>query len=105
MSIQLNGLHIEQVTYTKFLGLYIDNEITWKYHVNQVSSKIAKMTGIIGKAKTSITYLAKVYLLYIIHIIMLFTCWAVRIGRNCTQGLEVLRPRAQFLPIRTNLGR
>ena len=45
----------------------------------------------------------------------LFTGWEVRIMRNCAQGLEsaarrcrpraVLRPRAQFLPIRTDLGR
>ena len=46
MSIKSNGLHIEQVTYTNFLGLYIDYEITRKYHINQVSSKIAKMSGI-----------------------------------------------------------
>lgn len=51
MSIKLNGLHIKQVTHTKFLGLYIDNEITWNYHINRVSSKIEKMTGIIGKAR------------------------------------------------------
>ena len=39
---------------------------------------------------------------------MLFTGWEVRIGRNCTcaRGLErVLRPSAQFLPVRTDLGR
>ena len=41
---------------------------------------------------------------------MLFTGWDVRIGRNCARDLEyrpraVLRPRAQFLPIRTDLGR
>ena len=45
----------------------------------------------------------------------LFTGWEVRIMRNCAQGLEsaarrcrpkaVLRPRAQFLPIRTDVGR
>ena len=34
-----------------FLGFYTDNEITWKYYINQMSSKIAKMTGIIGKAR------------------------------------------------------
>ena len=34
-----------------FLGFYIDNEITWKYYINQMSSKIGKMTGIIGKAR------------------------------------------------------
>ena len=46
MSIKSNGLHIEQVTYTNFLGLYIDYGITRKYHINQVSLKIAKMSGI-----------------------------------------------------------
>ena len=42
-----------------FLGFYTDNEITWKYYINQMSSKIAKMTGIIGKAR---------YYLSLIHI-------------------------------------
>ena len=39
---------------------------------------------------------------------ILFTGWEVRIGRNCARGRrprEVLRPRAQFLTIRTDLGR
>ena len=44
---------------------------------------------------------------------MLFTDWEVRIGRNCARGLvrvppeaeAVLRASAQFLPIRTDLGR
>ena len=38
---------------------------------------------------------------------MLFTGWEVRIGKTCARGLEypVLRPREQFLPIRTDLGR
>ena len=47
---------------------------------------------------------------------MLFTGWEVRIGRNCARDLcestargrrprAVLRPSAQFLPIRTDLGR
>ena len=34
-----------------FLEFYIVNGITWKYNINQMSSKIAKMTGIIGKAR------------------------------------------------------
>lgn len=34
-----------------FLEFYIVNGITWKYYINQMSSKIAKMTGIIGKAR------------------------------------------------------
>ena len=41
---------------------------------------------------------------------MLFTGREVRIGKNCARGLEYgpgpySRPRAQFFPIRTDLGR
>ena len=51
VSIIMNNQEIEQVKYTKFLGLYIDDEFTWKYHIDQVASKITKMTGILAKAR------------------------------------------------------
>ena len=52
MSIMINGQQIEQVKYTKFLGLYIDEELFWKYHINHVTMKMSKLTGIMTKAKT-----------------------------------------------------
>ena len=51
MLIKIYGKQIEQVKYTKFLGLYIDNEFSWKNHIDQISTKISKMTGIIARAK------------------------------------------------------
>ena len=39
------------MNYTKFLGLYIDEELTWKYHINHVTMKVEKMTGIMAKAR------------------------------------------------------
>ena len=51
VSIAINNQKIEQVKYTKFLGLYIDDEFTWKYHIDQVACKISKMTGIMAKAR------------------------------------------------------
>ena len=47
----MNQEPINQVNYTKFLGLYIDEELTWKYHINHVTMKVAKMTGIMAKAR------------------------------------------------------
>ena len=47
MSIIINMQQIEQVKYTKFLGLYIDEELSWKYHINHVTMKISKLKGII----------------------------------------------------------
>ena len=39
VSVAINNQEIEQVRYTKLLGVYIDDEFTWKYHIDQVGSK------------------------------------------------------------------
>ena len=39
--IFINGCKIEQVQITRFLGVMIDCNLTWKYHINYVCSKIS----------------------------------------------------------------
>lgn len=38
----VNNIKIEQVEYTKFLGLYIDSKLKWEYHVNNVCNKLTQ---------------------------------------------------------------
>lgn len=49
--ITINDQQIDKVNYTKFLGLYIDDELYWRKHIDQISTKISKMTGIMAKAR------------------------------------------------------
>jgi hypothetical protein len=49
--LQMNSEYLQEVTYTKFLGIIIDNELSWSQHINYIKGKIAKGIGIIGKAK------------------------------------------------------
>ena len=37
----------ERINKTKFLGIYIDDKLNWKHHINTVRSKLAKVTAII----------------------------------------------------------
>ena len=39
----------QEVNYTKFLGLYFDENLSWKYHISHVTMKMSKMTGILAK--------------------------------------------------------
>ena len=59
----VNDQQIEKVKCTKFLGLYIDHELSWRKHVDQIATKISKMTGIMAKARhvLSIQTLKKIY--------------------------------------------
>ena len=42
---------IANVEKIKFLGVYIDNKLNWKFHINYISDKIAKSIGILCKAR------------------------------------------------------
>ena len=48
--LSLENTVIKQVTETKFLGVLIDQHLSWKPHIDFVSQKILKSVGIIAKA-------------------------------------------------------
>ena len=49
--IVLNGIPIERVKMFKFLGVLIDEHLTWDQHVLFIKNKIAKGLGVLYKAK------------------------------------------------------
>ena len=48
--VSINSI-LERVNYTKFLGVLIDENLTWKYHINCVSKTLARNIGIMNKMK------------------------------------------------------
>ena len=51
IKLEINNERIEETCKTKFLGVIIDNKLTWKEHINYISGKIARGIGIIIKAR------------------------------------------------------
>ena len=49
--VVLNGSPIEKVKCTKFLGIFINEELSQKCHINHISMKVSKMVGIMAKAR------------------------------------------------------
>ena len=47
--IVLNGTNIEQVTNTKFLGVTIDENLTWREHIKMVETKVSKSIAVLYK--------------------------------------------------------
>ena len=60
--IYLNGEEVDQVsninneTSFKFLGLHVDESLTWKYHVKKVCARIARSNYILNKVKNFLPY-------------------------------------------------
>jgi ribonuclease P/MRP protein subunit RPP40 len=47
--VKINDIPISQETSTKFLGVIIDNHLTWTEHIRLVTAKVAKNVGILGR--------------------------------------------------------
>ena len=48
---QINGTQIERVESFNFLGIMLDENLTWKSNIEMVAKKISKVTGILYRLK------------------------------------------------------
>ena len=51
VSVIINGTEIERVTSFDFLGIMIDENLSWKSHIEIVGNKISKVTDILYRLK------------------------------------------------------
>ena len=49
--VNIDGVILEQVHATKFLGVIVDDKLLWKSHTNYLCNKISKCMGILIKAR------------------------------------------------------
>ena len=51
ISVVINGIEIEHAPPFNFLGIMLDENLSWKSHIEMVGNKISKVTGIIYRLK------------------------------------------------------
>ena len=51
LKIRINDTEIERKSVTKFLGVQIDDKLTWKAHISHISNKVSKSIAILRKVK------------------------------------------------------
>ena len=62
--IKINNEQIDCVQSIKFLGVILDQNLTWKDHIDTVASKISRTIGIISKSKYFISEISLFQLYY-----------------------------------------
>ena len=63
VSVLINNKIIDRVYESKFLGVYIDSRINWKYHIDKTRCKLSKSLSILYKA----SFVLDSHNLYIIY--------------------------------------
>ena len=55
-SIVIDGNIIHFTTNTKFMGININNNLTWKAHINHIKKKISKGVGVLLRLSKELSY-------------------------------------------------
>ena len=56
LRIKLNGKIIIPSVYVKYLGVYIDCHLNWKFHVNEISTKLSRANGMLSKIRHYVSH-------------------------------------------------
>jgi hypothetical protein len=91
--IEINGSPIEEVETFNFLGIQFNNHLNWHTHTNKLSTKLAKVVGILNKLKYTIpeyTLLQIYHALISPHLNYGILVW----GNNPPHDIEILQKRA-----------
>ena len=51
LDIVFNGIKMECVEHERFLGVILDDRLSWSHHISQLSAKISRNAGILYKVK------------------------------------------------------
>ena len=87
---------LEQKHYAKYIGVLIDSHLSWRYHIDYISSKISKGVGIIARLRHFVptSTLLKIYLsLMEPHISYGLTSWG-QAANSSLNKILILQKRA-----------
>lgn len=96
LQITINGEEIKRTTSTRFLGVIIDDQLSWKNHVAHISSKLSKSVGIIGRVGKLIPHENRVNLYHSLLLPYFSYCHIVwgSAGSSFLKRLIVLQKKA-----------
>lgn len=96
LQVMVNGTNIEEVTDTKFLGLIIDCELSWKQHHEFLTNKLKPQLFIFRRTRYSVPVKTKLSLYYAYfqsHISYLIAIWGY-CNLSMMHKLQVLQNKA-----------
>ena len=95
-AVEIDGNYIERVKNFKCLGLNVDETLTWDAHIATMTSKVAKVIGVLRRLKSLLPHhvLVTVYKSLILpHFDYCSSVWG-NLGKGLAQKLQKLQNRA-----------
>ena len=95
ISIKFNGQKLVPVDQIKYLGMYIDKYLSWNFHIQQLSKKLSRASGILSKLRHNVPIEACLQFYYAIfysHVIYGCYVWGLTTEEN-SKKIEILQKK------------
>ena len=102
LKTQLHGSDIERVRTFCYLGVTLDEHLSWKEHVSKVFTKVNKRLGLLGRIRSCLTLKAAKYVYNCLVLPVLCytdTAWG-ELSVECKSRLQRLQNRAARIIVR-----
>ena len=103
LNIVIDGLKINQITCTKFLGVEIDQNLSWKTHIDKIENKLCSVIGVLSRIRYKINQKTALMLynsLILPHLQYCNIIWASTSRKKLTK-LHKLQKRALRICIKS----
>lgn len=100
LKIQINGDNVEEVSTQKLLGLYIDKELNFTEHVDEICKKLGQRIGVLNKIKRHLPLKErKLYYNAMIKPIMIYgsTIWSICSSENFERVFKLQKRAARVI--------
>ena len=90
ISIKIDGHRIPIVDKVKYLGMYLDEHLSWEFHINQLSTQLSRGNGILSKLRHYVPRNTLIQVYYAIFYSYLFYGCAIW-GQANEKSLDIIR--------------
>jgi len=85
INIKMKGIKLTPSSSVKYLGLYLDDNLSWDYHINELTRKLSRTNGILSKLRHFVpiqTLLQIYYSLFYSHMSYGILVWSLTAQKN-----------------------
>jgi len=107
LKIKINGKRLEHTPYVTYLGVKIDENLTWNFHIDNLSAKLNRANAMLSKIRHYVdkkTLKSIYYSIFQSHLIYSCLSWAQNL--SAIKRLVILQRKAirlmEFLPRRSH---
>ena len=101
VDININKNNIKQVATFKYLGVYLDNKLSWHEHIQNLQTKIAKFTGLVYKIRSFVP--TKIIMMLYNSLVGSYLRYSISAWGSCSRYLLNTLQHAQNKAIRALL--